>query len=145
MFYNLGNEVDTKRFLTKVQYLVERKKKIELTEKREKRTLNQNSYLHLLISFFAIETGNTIAYVKDQYFKILCNPDLFIFEKEDPFLGKIKDLRSSRDLDTKQMTVAIDRFRNWSSSEAGIYLPEANEHHFLEHIQNEINKKREWL
>lgn len=35
--------------------------------------------------------------------------------------------RSTADLDTKELTTAIDRFRNYSSKEAGIYLPEPSD------------------
>ena len=145
MIYNLKNEVDVKRLLTRVQSLIEREKKVEVTEKREQRTLPQNSYLHLLLSWFCIETGNSLDFVKQEYFKKLCNPDIFIFEKEDKFLGSVKVIRSSSDIDTRQMTLAIDKFRNWSSMEAGIYLPEANEDKFLDHIKEELERQRQWL
>ena len=145
MYFDLTTETGVKSLLTRVQFLIDKKKKVELTEKREKRTLSQNSYLHLIISWFCIETGNTLEFVKQEYFKRLCNSDIFLFERDDDYLGKVVIIRSSRDIDTKQMTIAIDRFRNWSSSEAGVYLPEANEDKFLEHIQEEMNRQRQWL
>lgn len=145
MYFDLAKETDQKRLLTRVQYLIEKQKKVDVTEKREKRTLSQNSYLHLLLTWFAIETGNTVEFVKQEYFKKLCNSDIFTFEKEDRFLKTVQITRSSSDIDTKQMTTAIDRFRNWSSAEAGIYLPEANEDQFLEHIQQEMQRQRQWL
>lgn len=43
------------------------------------------------------------------------------------------------------MTTAIQRFRNWSSMEAGIYLPEPSDQEFLDHIQNEIERHKEYL
>ncbi|MDR1089917.1 MAG: hypothetical protein LBL79_02485 [Prevotella sp.] len=145
MYFDLTTETGVKSLLTRVQFLIDKKKKVELTEKREKRTLSQNSYLHLIISWFCVETGNTLEFVKQEYFKRLCNPDIFLFERDDDYLGKVTIARSSRDIGTKQMTTAIDKFRNWSASEAGIYLPEANEDKFLEHIQEEMNRQRQWL
>jgi len=145
MYYDLATETGKKSFLTRVEFLVDKKKKVELTEKRNNRTLSQNNYLHLLLSWFCLETGNSFNYVKQEYFKKLCNPDIFIFEKEDQYVGCVSLVRSSSEIDTKQMTIAIDRFRNWSSMEAGIYLPEANEDKFLEHIQQDINRNKQYL
>lgn len=145
MYFDCQKEEEVKRLLTRVQYLIEKKKRIELTEKRDRRTLSQNNYLHLILSWFCIETGNVFEFVKQEYFKKLCNPDIFIYNKEDRFLGSVQVVRSSSEIDTKQMTAAIEKFRNWSSIEAGIYLPEANEDKFLEYIQSEINKQRQWL
>ncbi|WP_163305017.1 hypothetical protein [Dysgonomonas sp. 521] len=125
--------------------MIDKKKKVDLTEKREKRILSQNNYLHLIISWFCIETGNNLKFVKKEYFKKLCNPDIFLYEREDDYLGSVTIIRSSAEIDTKQMTDAIDRFRNWSANEAGIYLPEANEDKFLEHIQEETKRQRQWL
>lgn len=145
MYFDLTKEVNVKRFLTRVQWLIEKQKQVDVTEKREKRTLSQNSYLYLLLTWFAIETGNTVEFVKQEYFKKLCNSDIFTFEKEDKFLKTVQVVRSSSDIDTKQMTIAIDRFRNWSAVEAGIYLPEPNNEQFLEHIQQEMQRQRQWL
>lgn len=145
MYFDCEKEADVKRLLTRVQYLIDKKKKVDVTEKREKRTLSQNNYLHLILSWFCIETGNTLDFVKQEYFKKLCNSEIFIYEKEDRFLKTVQIIRSTADIDTKQMTIAIDRFRNWSASEAGIYLPEANEDQFLEYIQQEMQKQQQWL
>ena len=57
----------------------------------------------------------------------------------------IKTLRSSADLSTGEFTLAIERFRNYASSQAGIYLPSPNEREFLLHIQQEVEKQREYL
>lgn len=101
--------------------------------------------MHLLLGWFAIETGNTLDFIKTYYFKQHINPDLFIIEKNDEHLGKVQVLRSSRDLTTAEMTTAIDRFRNWSSSEAGIYLPSPDEQAFLQAIEIEMMRQKEYL
>ncbi|MBK5721395.1 hypothetical protein JGH11_10970 [Dysgonomonas sp. Marseille-P4677] len=145
MYFDLTTETGVKSFLTRVQFLIDKQKKVDLTEKREKRTLSQNNYLHLILSWFCIETGNQLEFVKQEYFKRLCNPDIFLFDRDDDYLGKVTIIRSSKDIDTKQMTDAIDKFRNWSVREAGIYLPEANEDKFLEDIQEEMSRQRQWL
>ena len=91
-----------------------------------KRTLSQNSYLHVLCRILAIEIGVTEKYAKDVYFKQLANPDLFIRDESDSLTGmKIQRLRSTSELTTEEMSKAINTFRHWSE-EQGYYLPEAN-------------------
>jgi hypothetical protein len=43
------------------------------------------------------------------------------------------------------MTTAIERFRNWSSQEAGVYLPSPDEREFLREIEMEIYRNNEFL
>ena len=54
-------------------------------------------------------------------------------------------LRSSAELTTGEMTLSIDRFRNWSASVAGIYLPSANEQQMLIFAQQEIERNKEFI
>lgn len=145
MIYDPKNVLDLERAKRRFKQLCDQGKVFELTEKKPIRTLSQNSYLHLILGWFACEYGCTIEYAKKHYFKILCNPDIFIKKNEDKFLGEIKILRSSSDLDTREMTEAIERFRNWSNIEAGIYLPDPNETDFLQSIEIEIQKNKSFL
>lgn len=145
MTFDCKKQEDVKRLQVRIEYLIKNKKKIEVTEKRGIRTLSQNNYLHLILSWFCIETGNKLEYVKQEYFKKLCNADIFVYHKQDPYIGKVQIIRSTSQVNTKEMTDAIERFRNWSSQQTGIYLPSPNEDKFLEHIQEEILKQRQWL
>ena len=129
----------------RVNALYRRQNVVELNEHKPRRTTPQNSYLHLLLGMFAMETGNTLEVVKQEYFKRLVNPDLFVERRHDKYLGEIEVLRSSRDLDTGDMTTAIERFRNWAAAEADIYLPAPNEQEFLDSIEREMQCKRTWL
>ena len=128
-----------------LEMLVKRGCTIELSEKKAKRSLSQNRYLHLLLGYFASQTGNTLEWVKQQYYKKLCNPDLFIGEREDLFLGRVKYVRSSSDLRTDEMNLSIERFRNWSAAEAGIYLPEATSEAEIAALQVEVERYKTYL
>ena len=145
MLYNLSNPLDVQNARVRLEHLISRQCTAELTEKKPKRTLSQNSYLHLLLGYFASQTGNTLEWVKQQYYKKLCNPDLFIGEKEDRFLGRIKYVRSSADLRTDEMNLSIERFRNWSASEAGIYLPEPTNEAEIRALQVEVERYKTYL
>lgn len=145
MIYNLANPLDAQNAKTRLELLTKRQCIIELTEKKAKRSLNQNAYLHLILGFFASQTGNTLEWVKQQYYKKLCNPDLFIGEKDDKFLGRIKYVRSSADLRTDEMNLSIERFRNWSAMEAGIYIPEPTNEAEIEAMQIEVERYKTYL
>ena len=144
MIYNLSSPLDKANFLLRTKKLAESGKVIELTEKKPRRSLPQNKYLHVLLAYFGTQTGNTLEWVKQQYYKKLVNPDLFIREKEDKYLGKIKVLRSSADLDTSEFSLSIERFRNWAS-QAGIYLPRADEYIIIQQMEIEIERNKEYL
>lgn len=145
MIYDTSNPLDKANFLLRAKKLAESGKVIELTEKKPRRSLPQNKYLHVLLAYFGTQTGNTLEWVKQQYYKKLVNPDLFIREKEDKYLGNIKVLRSSADLDTSEFSLSIERFRNWASQEAGIYLPSADEFIIIQQMEIEIERNKEYL
>ena len=145
MIYDTSNPLDKVNFLFRAKKLAESGKVIDLTEKKPRRSLPQNKYLHVILAYFGTQTGNTLEWVKQQYYKKLVNPDLFIQEKEDRYLGKIKVLRSSADLDTSEFSLSIERFRNWASQEAGIYLPSADEYIIIQQMEIEIERNKDYI
>lgn len=145
MIYDLRNPYDREKFKRRVNAMYQRQNVVELSEHKPRRTTPQNAYLHLLLGMFAMETGNTLEFVKQMYFKRLVNPDLFVERRYDKYLGEIEVLRSSRDLDTGEMTTAIERFRNWAVAEGEVQLPAPNEQEFLDSIEREMQCKRIWL
>lgn len=145
MIYNLSNTLDVQNAKTRLDLLVKRGSVVELTEKKPRRSLNQNAYLHLILGYFASQTGNTVEWVKQQYYKKLCNPDIFLSERDDKFLGRVKYVRSSADLQTDEMNLTIERFRNWAASEAGIYLPDPTNEAELAALQVEVKRYKTYL
>ena len=144
MLYDLSNQLDQHRFNTRGAMLLEKKAVVELTEKTT-RSSSQNRYLHLLLGYLAIETGNTLEYVKEQFYKRTANAELFVRMKDDPIIGPTEWTRSSAELSKEEMTLSIERLRNWSSQEAGIYLPSADEQSVLQMIEVEMSKVQRWL
>ena len=145
MIYNLSSPLDKANFLLRAKKLADSGVIVDLTEKKPRRSLPQNKYLHVILAYFGAQTGNTLEWVKQQYYKKLVNPDLFIREKEDKYLGRIKVLRSSADLDTAEMSWSIERFRNWAAQEAGIYIPSADEAILIQQMEIEIERSKEFL
>lgn len=145
MIYNLSSPLDKANFLLRAKKLAESGVIVDLTEKKPRRSLPQNKYLHVILAYFGAQTGNTLEWVKQQYYKKLVNPDLFIREKEDKYLGRIKVLRSSADLDTSEFSLSIEKFRNWASQEAGIYLPSADEYIIIQQMEIEIERNKDYI
>jgi len=145
MIYDTSTPLDKANFLLRAKKLAESGKIIEMSEKKPRRSLPQNKYLHVILAYFGTQTGNTLEWVKQQYYKKLVNPDLFIREKEDKYLGKIKVLRSSADLDTSEFSLSIERFRNWAAQEASIYIPSSDEAILIQQMEIEIERNKEYL
>lgn len=137
MIYNLDNEIDRQHAKSKLKKLFDDRKVVEIKEKRN-RTLSQNNYLHLILSYFAMETGYSLNEAKQIYKDI--NEDIYCYNKIFPD-RQIRVYRSSADLDTVEMTKTIDKFRRYSNEEAGIYLPSSDEKRFLQEIEIQTSKE----
>lgn len=146
MVYDLNTDIDRIRYEKRVKSLLDRRTVVELSERKPRRTTPQNAYLHLLLGEFAMQTGNTLEWTKAEYFKRHCNAELFVIRKHDELTHReVEVLRSSRDLDTGEMTTAIDRFKHWAAAECGIDLPDAEDREWLCYIEREMQHNREWL
>jgi hypothetical protein len=144
MIYDSNNPVDAQRAEKRFKQLIEGKKMFEITEKAS-RSLSQNNYLHMIISFLAIELGETSEYVKDMYYKLAANRDMFLIDKHDDRIGTVRWLRSSSTLTKEEMNLSIDRFRDFASKVCDVYLPEPNEEEFLKSIMVEINRNKKFI
>ena len=141
MIFDSTNKTDLIKAKQRFDYLVSKGKIFTLSEKRKRRSISQNSYLHLILSYFAHEYGETLDYVKRYFFKNLCNKELFITEHINKKTGEVrKDWRSSADLNTKEMTTAIDNFIMYANKEAGIFLPSPNDLVNISLLEIEMSK-----
>ena len=133
MMLILRTETETDRDAYKrcINKLYEERKTLKIYVLEGKRTLLQNAYQNIIIRVFACQYGDTEKRVKKEFFKKTCNSDIFSIEKKDKRGNIIKGLRSSADLTVSEMSTAIERFKNWSVIEAGIYLPENKEDHLI--------------
>lgn len=141
MIYDPTNPLQKNQAIEKVKYYISKGKRFELKSKNDKRSISQNSYLHLILTWFGIETGYTLEEVKQEIFKKHVNPNLFYEGQKEKIHGIIIDQwRSTASLDTAEMTLAIERFRDFASKELGIYLPEPKDLALLQEMENEISK-----
>lgn len=143
--YNLKNEYDRKKFKEACNLMVQKNEYVELKRKNTQRSLAQNSYLHCLLGYFGSEFGLTLEEVKFDIFKRTCNLDIFQRERVNKRGQKIKYIRSSTELDKTEMTTAIERFRNYSSAECGLYLPAPYEGEMLFYAQQQIEANKDFM
>lgn len=143
MIYNLSNRIHQEQAKTKLEYFISKEKTITLTEKRKTRSVSQNAYLHLILSAFGLEFGYTLDEVKQYIFKEHINSDIF-YDGDKHGLLVIKSWRSTADLDTKEMTTAIDRLLDYSAKN-GFRLPEPSDLAWINEIKNNIESNKQYL
>ena len=126
MNYDLRDKNNRKRFIRYANSLLRNERTLVSLEDKSNRTLNQNSYIHVLCRIMAEGTGTTEHYAKQVYFKELANPQLFIRVTKDPLTNEmVKTIRSTCDLTIQEMSAAINNFIMWAA-EQGYQMPEAN-------------------
>ena len=146
MLFDLSNDLHSENFKKRCNMLYNKKCVVELTEKKPQRTIRQNSYLHAALGYFGLQFGYGDEEGKGWYFKETCNAELFVRSVTDRITGKErKVLRSSSDLSTDEMTLAINRFRNWASDVAGVYIPSPDEHRLVQQMEIETQYSKPYL
>lgn len=143
--FDLNNPYDRQQFKEKVEHALSKGYLVELKRKTTQRSLAQNSYLHVLLGYFASEFGYTLEEVKIDIFKRTCNKEIFERERLNRRGQKVRYVRSSTELDKREMTEAIERFRNYSSARCGLYLPSPNEGEALFYAQQQIERYKEFM
>jgi len=121
--YNGKENFEIAKARRRLEQLIKKGALFELKE-ITKRSLSQNNYLHLILSYFALELGYSLSYVKLNLFKCKWNRKIFVVKKVSPITGEqFTDVRSTADLDKEEMTKAINIFIEKAALEANIRLP----------------------
>lgn len=121
MIYFLQDDLSRRKCVARFNYLLEHAVLVELTDATNRST-RQNNYLHALLGAVALEVGESLEYVKQEIYKRMVNPDIFVREHDNPMLGRVSAIRSSAHLSKEEMSESIDRFRKWAADQ-GIYTP----------------------
>lgn len=64
MRYDGSNELHAGQARAKLEKLIKDKKIFDLTEKKPQRSIQANKYLHVCLSYFGCQIGETMEYVK---------------------------------------------------------------------------------
>lgn len=149
MIYDLEKDYDRQLFVSYCKKLLDKSKdknvKVELKERRAKRSIRQNSYLHLLLAMVAMKLGDTLENVKYRYYKINSNPTLFLIQKPDKITGEVyEDVRSSATLNSKEMSLSIDNFKDYVYQHTGLKLPDAEDKLYLAEIEKNWEREKHY-
>lgn len=131
MLFDSSKPFDVNKARVYFEKLISQKARFEIKKPREKRTIDQNSFYHVCVGYFAQYTGFTLAESKREIADLL--PDLMYYEKN----GKMYQ-RSSSELDTKEMGVLIDFIRDFCKDQLGIYIVSPEEY-----LIDQFNIKKE--
>lgn len=121
MLFDPKSDFDRKKARAYFEKLLNGDLPFELKATKKQRTIRQNAYLHVCLSMFCAETGYTIDESKELFSLHL--PDLMRYTKKEVSFRK-----SSKDLDSKEMTVLIDKIREMSMDQLGLYIPTSEEY-----------------
>ena len=141
MKYDLIKSYDQQKVREYLAKLIESESKCELKKIHPKRSLSQNSYLHVLFTLWGQEFGYTIDEAKHT---IKCAIG-YTYNKDLESLNGVIDnpdfYTKTSEMDSKELTLFIDKIRDWSADACGLYLPSPAE--YIEeqiYFDNEIEK-----
>lgn len=146
MIYNPKKPVDVKRATDKLLYFIQTGKPFEMKLLPEIKTLKQNNYFHLIVGWFAFEYGDTTEHVKQYLIKKIVCAEIFKTEFTNKLTGEIReDYKSFASISKQETTYVINKFRDYASKQAGIYLPAPEEKDFLKEIEVQLKNNQQYL
>ena len=121
MRFNLSNKIDAgkaKAYLASLIYKGE--KCVEITKKK-KRTISQNSLLHLWLRYFAYFIGEqAIDYVKLSVVRAILGKQI----RKNILTGSEEEYDyRTRDFTTEQLSDFLDKFHSWAYANYNVSLP----------------------
>lgn len=141
MLFIPESKQDRERAHEYVDYCFDKGFPVNVTKYSPKRTKRQNRYIHCMLGIVAVETGHTIEEVKVNVWKAMVCPDIFYLGEDK--LGK--HFRSSKELTTSEMSVAISRWRFFCQTEIGIYIGDINDELFMTYCEQQIEKDKDFI
>ena len=134
MRFDLSEPFDTRQARAQLEHLIKKGAKVEITEKRKQRTYSQNAYLHLILTSWGRHIGLDLDEMK-QMVKMHLMPSMFRYTRKGITLYK-----STADLNTKQMTIMIDKIRLTALEKTGFDIPAPNEEEHVRSMANEAER-----
>lgn len=120
-----------------VKKYIENKITFELIKKHQKKSVDNNAYLHVCINLFAINFGYTKEEAKT-HLKRSCS--FMVYQKNNELF-----LKEVRKLNNKDCASFTNWIRNYASNK-GCYIPTPKEYYLNKYnIDKEINNNKEFL
>ena len=137
MIYNTSKEDEAKNALIKLELLISRGVIVEVKEKKKVRSISQNSYLHVIITIYAIEYGCSLDEMKQllKYWKRLYKVK-----------GKAIIYDQTSKMNSEELTGFIEWIRTRVAQMLDIYIPTSEEYIQDQHnINMHIKKFEQYL
>lgn len=142
--YDTSNPLDKANFMLRAKKLAESGKIVELAEKKPRRTLSQNNFLWLCLSYWGCQTG----YTKEEAETIYKNVNRELYYTHIVIAGvEIEYIRHTYELDTAEMTASIEKWRNWSAMNDAcpVYIPSPEDYQLIQQMEVEISKNNQFI
>lgn len=135
------NPVELEKFKERVSIMIAKANKlhddwrnekffvVELKERQPSRTVQQNAYLWVTITYVALEEGYPKDYIEQAFKEV--NKDVFLRERENKMGKKYQYWRHIPDLDKEEMSECIDRWLHHCAMERGLYIPSPQDHAYM--------------
>ena len=133
---------DPRDYLAALEFINRAKEQgfdVELKRFYQKRSNPQNCYLHLALGYFAHCYGCTLTEAKEIYFKRYACRDIFLVETTDKQGNNVSYFRSSADLNTVEMSNAINNFIAYASCN-GVEIPAPDDELGIRYCERQIEK-----
>lgn len=137
MIYKGSNKIEADRARGRLEKLIDDGKIFELTDKSI-RSLNANSYFHLLCAYYGFSNGYTTEEAKTFVKAKIC-PDIYAYEKDG-----VTHYRSITIVSAEDFTLTISMFKEYSAKITGLKLPDSEDKDFLEWIRAEESKYKKY-
>ena len=128
MKFELKKTYDQQKAMEYLNKLIKAESKCEVKKLHPKRSTSQNSYLHVLFALWSKEFGYTMDESKQTV------------KTELGYCYRLTELKfttefycKTSEMDSKELTIFIEKFRDWSADTCGLYLPSPDEY-LLEQI-----------
>lgn len=127
MILKIFNHPDKEKVKQYIDKLPDKKFTVEIKQKREIRSVSQNSLYWLWLTCIMAETGNDKDYLHIFFGK------KYLPQNSRVIYGETVNITvSTTSLDTAQFKHYLDRIQQFASSELGIVLPNPEDLHFKE-------------
>lgn len=158
MVYNMLNPLELEKFVERTRVMIDKAKKmqgntfndkffvVELKERRPMRTIQQNAYLWVTITYVALEEGYPKDYVEGIFKDV--NKDIFLRERQNKRGETYQYQRHISDLDKEEMSLCIDRWLHHCSMVRGLYIPSPEDHYYMvwqTQVEREAELNKEFL
>jgi len=138
MKYDLSNQYEQNSARAYFDKLLSDGKRIDLAEVKPARSLSQNSYLHVVITLWAIHHGYKLSEAKD----LLKDTCPFMHYEKNGHAFRVETSKQ----DSKQLTDFIEWIRNYAVTESGLYIPTSEEYLLDRYrIDRDIDNHKKYL